>query len=102
MLITGTFLIFIFTSCSYFTDDTPFKKYDLLSTDEEKFSLLVVANEDETEWKEFLDENTILNVGVIQHQYSLEKTPDFLLFDQTNMVYQTYDEQDLIDFLVTN
>lgn len=108
-------LLFISTmlvGCSYFSNADPEPLHPLFSNNETKYSLLVVDEAGDYEiGNEWLDENKIYNVQTvhgrnsveeINNQYKfieLEKSPAFVVFDTKDIVFKTYSEKELIEFL---
>lgn len=109
------FFIIILTGCSIFSEGEPITTHSLLSENEDRYLLFVVEEPDTNDWRYILEEeNNIFKVKTIitefpleevNEQYKfleLEKSPAFVVFDNKEMLYKTYDEKELIDFLKTN
>ena len=109
------FLVMIITGCSNQSDAEKMPSHPLLSSDKNNFSLLVI---DETgtyemgnEWQE---QNEIGNVKTVHGRTSIEQTreeykflkidksPTFIVFDSKEAVFQTENEEKLIEFLRSN
>ncbi|WP_299833703.1 hypothetical protein [uncultured Metabacillus sp.] len=111
--VLGTFLI----GCSNSDLNEPraVPLHPLFSDEDHKYSLLVVDETDSYDIRdEWMEKNEIRNVKTINKRVSLEETtnqykfleleksPAFVVFDTKGIVFQTYSEKELIDFLKTN
>lgn len=108
-------LITVLIGCSNSNEYEPVPLHPLLSATADKYSLLVVeGNEIEGNWNEWKIKNDIKNVKTIRGEDSLEQTnerykfleldksPAFVVFDTKDIVFKTYSEKELIEFLKTN
>ncbi|MRG87539.1 hypothetical protein [Salinibacillus xinjiangensis] len=93
------------------------EQYPLISKDEGSLSLLIVdENKQQFDWKEFnqkvfvengIRQNVSTSKSVdslesINEKYkflNLEKSPAYVVFDHKEMIYKTYNLEDLIEFL---
>ena len=110
MFIIGAFLI----GCSNVSNVEPASGRPLFSAEKGKYALLVVDEKSADYYREWLDEKKIDNVKVINGRTSLEdtneeykflelkKSPAFVVFDTKDIVYKTYSEKELIEFLREN
>ncbi|NKE07669.1 MULTISPECIES: hypothetical protein [Mesobacillus] len=109
-IVMGTFLI----GCSNVSNVEPASGRTLFSAEKDKYALLVVDEKSADYYRKLLDKHKILNVKVINGRTSLEdtneeykflelkKSPAFVVFDTKDIVYKTYSEKELIEFLREN
>lgn len=97
-------------------DQEPSPLHPLLSEDTDKYSLFIVEDTGMADngWQEWLDKNEIINAKKIigntslndaKNQYKLlelDSSPAFVVFDTKNIVYKTYNEEEVIVFLKSN
>ncbi|MED4717377.1 hypothetical protein [Bacillus badius] len=100
--------------CSNITETESTPVHPLFSTDENKYSLLMVRETEMADYNNWLEENQITNVKKIHGRTSLketngeykflelEKSPAYVVFDTKSVVYKAYTEEDLIKFLKEN
>ncbi|WP_090745678.1 hypothetical protein [Mesobacillus persicus] len=98
--------------CSSIPEPEPI--HPLFSADKNKYSLLMVRETEITDYNKWEEENEITNVKTIHGRTSLEDTngeykfleleisPAYVVFDTKEVVYKTYSEEELINFLKEN
>ncbi|SFC66997.1 hypothetical protein SAMN05443252_105178 [Bacillus sp. OV322] len=110
--IIGIFLI----GCSNLSGAEPTPDHPLFSADKNKYALLIVdvSEKDADYYRELLDKNKIYNVKKINGRTALEgtneeykfleleKAPAFVIFDTNEVIFTTYSEEELIEFLKEN
>ena len=109
-------LITVLLGCSNSNEYEPAPLHPLLSAAADKYSLLVVGGKEiaDQNWKQWQEKNEIKNVKSIRWEESLEhtneqykfleldKSPAFVVFDTKDIVFKTYSEKELMEFLKTN
>lgn len=100
--------------CSSIPEPEPEPIHPLFSADKNQYSLLMVRETEITDYNKWEEENEITNVRTIHGRTSLEDTngeykflelersPAYVVFDTKDVVYKTYSEEELIEFLKEN
>ncbi|MFC4323323.1 hypothetical protein [Litchfieldia salsa] len=100
--------------CSSIIETEPTPVHPLFSADKNKYSLLMLGETEMEDYHKWLGENGISNVETIHGRTSLEKineeykflelekSPAYAVFDTKDVVFKSYSEKALIEFLREN